>query len=878
MKSGSYLVVSILGTTPGAAIRQIRTELGFATDAAAEEAVLDDLANGAMLSHQQAKRDSTVTEHRLLGTLRTYHVEPARKTKNQLVVLRAYRTSTLVMEAIRQTAFPLRCDFRLGVPVNASAARQDLLNLLQSSEEYHAELRIADAKRQEQQLFIQWINLLRAKTYLESLRESPLEYSDFRLDGDRAFIELVAVPDESPVGQARQVKRQRTVLLAGEVEALEGRTLTLRVHIKGDEDPPRKGQLIFDTTLARLALERQWAALDTVLYLRAARSDLRRLIVFPDSASPPGTLADIVPFQDYIDTAKQDAVRVALASRDFLVVEGPPGTGKTTFISEVILQTLKAEPRTRILVTSQTHVALDNVLERLQAISPNLSAVRIGRAGDHRIAAGVQALLLGNRMEQWRDDAVQAGERFLDQRAKQEDISRHDLRVASLLRKLVNARKRLADVEERTAGLERALRDFQSLGTLCAPSAEALPSLEERAIEDELEHSKAAMASSRSEVRELESTLRDADETGSELVKLKSEELETWAVDFYPDSLAHRLFSRLSDIHTDWSLQVGRGPEFSAAFLTSAQVIAGTCIGIDSWRGSEEVTYDLCIVDEASKATPTELLVPLARSKRWILVGDDRQLPPFVEDALRENEVLDKHGLSKGDLEDTLFHRLSAGLPKACKVGLSVQHRMVPAIGRLISRCFYDDRLESAPKEWDKTFESVLPRPVTWCTTASFPNRREKAVGTSWSNIQEAKFIVSLLNQMASLSESQKNTYRVGVLAGYGAQRDLIERLIRANVDDRNRLYIECNTVDAFQGREVDVVVYSVTRSNKVGRLGFLGEARRLNVALSRGIQYLVIVGDHLFCQSAHGENPFKAVIDHIHHNGGECAVKEILP
>jgi superfamily I DNA and/or RNA helicase len=64
-------------------------------------------------------------------------------------------------------------------------------------------------------------------------------------------------------------------------------------------------------------------------------------------------------------------------------------------------------------------------------------------------------------------------------------------------------------------------------------------------------------------------------------------------------------------------------------------------------------------------------------------------------------------------------------------------------------------------------------------------------------------------------------------------------------------LSIECNTVDAFQGREVDVCVYSVTRCNERGVIGFLRDERRMNVALSRGRSALLIVGDHLFCRTA---------------------------
>jgi superfamily I DNA and/or RNA helicase len=88
-------------------------------------------------------------------------------------------------------------------------------------------------------------------------------------------------------------------------------------------------------------------------------------------------------------------------------------------------------------------------------------------------------------------------------------------------------------------------------------------------------------------------------------------------------------------------------------------------------------------------------------------------------------------------------------------------------------------------------------------------------------------------------------------------------------------LEVSCNTVDAVQGREADIAIYSVTRSNNLRRLGFLREFRRLNVALSRSKQYLVILGDHVFAREAIGENPFKQVIEYVEQHPTECCVKE---
>ena len=103
-------------------------------------------------------------------------------------------------------------------------------------------------------------------------------------------------------------------------------------------------------------------------------------------------------FQTDLDDTKKSVVQIALGTKDFLLVEGPPGTGKTTFITEIVLQTLKLNPDARILlISSQTHVALDNAVERLQKFQGNLKIVSLGRLEDSRIASTVKPLVLENQ-------------------------------------------------------------------------------------------------------------------------------------------------------------------------------------------------------------------------------------------------------------------------------------------------------------------------------------------------------------------------------------------------------------------------------------------------------------------------------------------------
>ena len=87
---------------------------------------------------------------------------------------------------------------------------------------------------------------------------------------------------------------------------------------------------------------------------------------------------------------------------------------------------------------------------------------------------------------------------------------------------------------------------------------------------------------------------------------------------------------------------------------------------------------------------------------------------------------------------------------------------------------------------------------------------------------------------------------------------------------------IDIATVDSFQGRECDVVIYSTVRSNAARKIGFLRDYRRLNVALSRARDLLIIVGDDFMMENAvlgTASNPFSGVLNHIRTNPDECRI-----
>ena len=156
--------------------------------------------------------------------------------------------------------------------------------------------------------------------------------------------------------------------------------------------------------------------------------------------------------------------------------------------------------------------------------------------------------------------------------------------------------------------------------------------------------------------------------------------------------------------------------------MSSSNLVAGTCIGVG---GAQDVTYDLCILDEASKATATEAMVPLSRARRWVMLGDLQQLPPFQDEALRNNKLLERFDLQREDMKVTLFSHLLAHAPSEAKVRLLCQRRMVRQIGDLISICFYDGKLETKTNRDDPALFEFLGRPVIWISTSKLPAHHE---------------------------------------------------------------------------------------------------------------------------------------------------------
>ena len=591
-------------------------------------------------------------------------------------------------------------------------------------------------------------------------------------------------------------------------------------------DPiPNRGKLQFDTRASRRAIHRQRQALDAVRFRRSARSDLRDLLVDPEAADGPNDLDDIEIPSDRLDESKREAVKRALGTNSFLVVEGPPGTGKTRFITEVVIQTLQRTPEARILVTSQTHVALDNALEQIRQADRSLKLVRIGHRHDERISKGVADLLLENRVDTWLASVRSSSEQFLSAHAAELGVDRAEIdlgmaaaRLRAALGELetLELRKGAAAVEAGKLAQQEGESSGAGRGDTYQELREALRESRETAKRLEME-----VKRGNRRVSEARAALGTLPGLGSDLATLSAEEVGEWEEALLHGTEATRRMHRLVALAGEWYLRFGRSRDFFAALIADSEVIAGTCVGFAGVHGIQNVEFDLCIVDEASKATVTELLVPLARARKWILVGDRRQLPPFVEDTLADAALRKEYGLAREDLETTLLDVLADRLPKPCVTALVCQHRMIQQIGDLVSHCFYDGELRS-PREGDPgLLAPALPKPVTWFDTAHHSGRGELRDHGSYKNLVEVEHICRVLKRVNFQARMRGEHYDVAILSGYASQKLELGRALDREQQDLECLSLQCNTVDAFQGREADIAIYSVTRSNERGESGF---------------------------------------------------------
>jgi len=859
--------------SPGAA-GHLANCLGVESELAIESFVaeeLSDVCSIQLAAENEAEQSRRIT---LVGEAWTFEGIIAGRSAASIYITRSKEVGSGLAATLRDEGLNRKVEILFTRPKDETRSAQDLALLLVDAEAAKREKDQERHAKTTQRILKIWRGFLRDRVDVEARRGSGLKYIDRTISGDRVIFTTEIAVGEEIVGQERLVQSS-SGRVGGRVALVSFNQLVMDVNFGNAQTLPRRGELIINTIAAQKALSHQTQALDSVIYDRAVSDRLKPIILEPKSALPVQPITGIVPTDDELDDEKKSVLSRALGVQDILAIEGPPGTGKTKLIAEIVVQWLRINPGHRVLLSSQTHIALDNVLERVAAMDSNVDLIRIGRPDEPRISEASQKLLLEKRIESWITKAQQDSEMAMTRWADSNGVDQTAVKIGMSVERLIQLLRRQETVRSR---IDEMLSRRQSVdaGISDEPSSTEETQEETTQIDSEIGGLRAELKEIIAKERAVKDAMRAMGGYACELADSKDHsELTDWALHFLSsDPKIEACRARLMMLE-DWHLRVGRSSDFNAAVLSSAQVIAGTCIGVAGVKGMAEVAYDLCIIDEASKATPTETLVPMVRSQKWILVGDPNQLPPFFEEI--GDDLLAQ--FDDREIKATLLDRMldkAEGLPNECRAELRNQYRMIKPIGNLISHCFYDGRLISPIISHGLKLATVFPAPVTWFSTHARKDRIEKKSGQTYFNSGEVREIRLLLQRLQFIAKAQKQKITVAVIAGYTAQVQNLRVMVSQGVAEWPDLDVACNSVDAFQGRQADVCIYSVVRSNIRNDLGFLREPPRLNVALSRGKSALLIVGDQMFCRSARGKNPFKGVIEYIEQHTDDCAM-EIL-
>lgn len=621
-----------------------------------------------------------------------------------------------------------------------------------------------------------------------------------------------------------------------------------------------------------------------------------------------------------------EAIDLALSTPDIALIQGPPGTGKTTVITAVLEILNEAQDKRgvsagRVLATSYQHDAVENMIERIKvnALPTWKYGKRRGTAGNYnehidswckeieeRVYALNPNIQVSHEVETFHAYVAEYVHLPLPENRERllEYISRLPVteEIASEARTLL-LKKNQPSESYKTTDLLRKIRALRTSER--AFSDDGVKRAEELffALDDRKWFS---------EHKEAERLLMDlvmsdfpSEKQLLELSKLKLDLFEEFAPRpaYICDEVEDAIISlckmtanfleaqrgkkdKKDQIIADWIGNLQGGHEaFSRAIKDCDFVYAATSqqsvgkdikqqkLAVEGGEGIYIHFYDTVIIDEAARAAPPDLLIPMCKAvKRIILVGDHRQLPQLVDDDLcnavyekvqaeikkdeSNSKPAAKDETPKDSYEDafklSLFELLFKKLKDLEKkdgikrtITLDKQFRTHPVLGNLCSNLFYKEEGGYASPRVAEDFSHNLPgienKAAVWIDVPKECGKEEKR-GTSRIRDCEADCIVerflTFVRSQRDVPKEKRFSY--GIIAFYSAQRDLIQKKLSSHRGELKDVTYKVGTVDAFQGMEFDVVFLSVVRSE--GSIDFL-TPNRLCVSMSRQKKVLVAVG-----------------------------------
>lgn len=531
-------------------------------------------------------------------------------------------------------------------------------------------------------------------------------------------------------------------------------------------------------------------------------------------------------FSKSLNESQRQAVFKSLYAEELALIQGPPGTGKSTAIAEIIWQHIRKEPKQKILLTSETNLAVDNAIDRLKNGQNNVvKPIRFGNTENLESEGYFYSL---EAIENW-----------------QKSNSNESNTVSHWVSNIAN---RVAYQEDEL--IDSALDKWKT--HLQKPNYETKKLFAEKYLE----------------------YVNLIGATGSSIGKLNSENKWTSFFRSYLNVFEKKHFEN-----------------------KNYDVLNHT-----------KISFDTVIMDEASKATPPELALPVLFGKKSIIVGDHRQLPPMIDgEEIKEtlkstgdNEALELAKIfSHKDFQISQFERLFKNIDESIKGTFDTQYRMHPAINDVIAQFYEKDgglkcglpldeihhnSYENPSRYHGLQYKNILtPETHTIWVNVTTPEIQEGTSRVNFGEIEAIDNILTVLNNSKGknefdqwLSNKSLEEKQIGLISFYGKQIHYINKMLK---EKHNEVPIRLSTVDRFQGMERNIIIVSMVRSNKLAyfqgqqpdeiygelgyplqeSLGFAESPNRLNVALSRARRLLIVVGNsEHFCREPIYKNVYE--------------------
>ncbi|KAA6341077.1 ATP-dependent RecD-like DNA helicase [termite gut metagenome] len=648
-----------------------------------------------------------------------------------------------------------------------------------------------------------------------------------------------------------------------------------------------------------------------------------RNFIFDSSKAEPAHKFDFTPIEETeeyktfskheilkLNDSQRKSVLRALYSNDLCLLQGPPGTGKTTVIAELIWQHIRQSQTTRLLLTSETNLAVDNALEKLmntKNATPELARyislikpIRFGKAAKFEEEGKKYSI---ERIQKWIDEeyvkeveyeneqlGLEGGADDMEEEAASENPNFNAIQQWMI---------RIADRADSTnPKYENVLKDW--VIELSQPAKETKHYFKNKYFKYvNVIGSTCSSTGSPAFSRDYQSTFnpnytKEAFKKVNEILFLIDKKPNSW---------------KISSLIDELGLEVDNFTKNNFKILKLA---------LNNYLS---IRFDTVIMDEASKATPPDLLLPLCFGKKSIVIGDHRQLPPLLNEKDFKEVLLDlgdakakqlAEEIDREFVETSQFKRLilNPKVSHTIKSTFNIQYRMHPHINDVIKQFYLDDEcggllcgldkeqvdspdLKNPQSRYHGFFHDgfINDKTHTIWVNVDAPEIKDGTSRVNETEVEVVKTVLTYLKHSQGFDEymkfwdgirdeeKRKQEKEVGIISFYGKQVSKLRnvRITAKQLDIPLRL----NTVDKFQGMERNIIIVSTVRSNKMDKgnnriennedIGFAKAPERLNVALSRARRLLIIVGnkDFFYKFTDKDGNPlYKNAIDEIENNG----------